>query len=160
MERPSGIFWCTACKPLNAVWLIIPNSRGKITLHSVLRKTYSLVAAQKLPLHTERHPKNRCKDIWYMHIHAASTYRWTATKAKFKDNESGSVSSAGLGGAARDMQRNETSYNVDVYQAHPRNSLLLNSSISPPPSSSVFSLIVCGRRCSAVQLKHTRGWKT
>lgn len=29
MERPSGIFWCTACKPLNTVWLIIPDSRGK-----------------------------------------------------------------------------------------------------------------------------------
>lgn len=36
--------------------------------------------------------------------------------------------------------------------------LLLISSISP--SFSVFSLIICGRRCSAMQLKHTRGWKT
>ena len=91
----------------------------------------------------------------HTHTHTFSTYRWIDTKAKSKDNEAGSISSSERWETVR---RNETSCNVDIYQACPRNTS--RSSPQFPPSFCVFSLIVCGRRCSAMQLKHTRGWKT
>lgn len=128
------VFWC---KPLNTVWLIIPDSEGK---------PYKPVYNTGI-VHSYWHKKN-CSCILKISetytgapispTHTFSTHRWVATKAKFKDNESGSVSFSKQWETVRDTQRNETSYNVDIYQARPR-----NTSRSTPqfPSPSLLCLL-------------------
>ena len=165
MERLSGIFWRAACKPLNTVWLIIPDSQGNSdcivyyprTTHSLwLKKT--AVARWRYRKHTQ--------ERGYVHTHT-STHTHRHTHPTLTGELSLKLTSRKMSQAQSPSQRwqrrwetcKEIRCPIMLTLIRPVPETPPTQILTPPHHPSVFSLIVCGKRCSTMQLKHTRGWK-
>lgn len=160
MERPSGIFWCTACKPLNTVWLIIPDSRGKshrIVYYTRLIHSYTSTKSCSVTLRDTLRTGARIYDICIY-------LQWALTgeqPLKLNSRIMSQAQSPPQGSEKRCETCREMRHPIILTFIRPIPETASCSTLQfPPPSSSVLFLIVCGRRCSAMQLKHTRGWKT